>query len=242
MAPQIRNISEQGGSRSRVNIVMSACSEAKSVGLALQLGYFLVGNRICYGDSAIIGTIKNYVNLDVDTVWLTRNDRLSLLPDDIQWICGKCKVEERWAIDPCCASCISGQGGLGPKPIRHVAVNFMNWLNPDDEGSEMGTWETCERHDTKELLLIVGNVKVVEWETDISFVAPAQPPCETYIYMSKDLKVPDNPGLEILNQFRSKTWQELEEVMVRKAEEFKLQRAKERQEAFTCTCVHYLET
>lgn len=67
-APQIHVISPQGCSRSRINTVMNACVEAKEAGISLKLDYFLVGTEICYTGAEVIGTIKNYVNLDVDTI------------------------------------------------------------------------------------------------------------------------------------------------------------------------------
>jgi hypothetical protein len=147
---------------------MNACTEAKSVGLALKLEYFLVGTRIRYPGAEVFGTIKNYVNLDVDTIWLTQNSTYITFPEDIQWICGKCNVNDRCGSDPCCVGCLSARGEHGPEILRCVAIDFMKWLDPDDEDLDMGTWEVCQMHGVKELLLVVGNVGFLEWERDVT--------------------------------------------------------------------------
>lgn len=233
-APQIHVISKQGASRSRVNAVMNACTEAKGVGIALKLDYFLVGTRICYSGAEVIGTIKNYVNLDVDTIWLTQNDTFMLFPEDIQWICGKCNVNSRWDAQPCCVGCLSARGDHGPETLRCVAVDFMKWLDPGNDELPMGTLEVSQMHGIKEMLLVVGDVGIMERERDITFVAPSQWPWLTYLYMSRELKVPNNNGLQILESARSDTWHDLEKKMTLRAKEFKLQRAIDRQEAVDC--------
>ena len=70
---------------------MGSCSEAQSVCLALKLDYFLVSSQRFYGDDSIgRGWIKSYINLEVDTVWLTREDApIISLPEDVHFICGK---------------------------------------------------------------------------------------------------------------------------------------------------------
>ena len=139
MAPQIRILSDKYcSSRSRVNMVMDACTEAKEVGLALQLDYFLVGYQIPYQVNAVVGTIKNYVNLDVDTIWLTHGCVFSLLPDDVQLTCGKCHVNDRWGTEPCCIRCLSEHGGMGPESVRCMAIDFRKWTDPSDEEHSIG--------------------------------------------------------------------------------------------------------
>jgi hypothetical protein len=180
------------GSRSRVIIVMNACTETKSVGLALKLDYFLVGPQTSYPSPEVFSTIKNYVNLDVDTVSMTRDTEYMAFPEYIPWICGKCNVNDKCDADPCCVGCNSAAGDNAPGAVRCVAVDFMRWMGPDDEQLEMGTWEICQSHGVKEILLVVGNVGVVEWERDTSWVAPTQSPLLTHLYMTRELKVPEN--------------------------------------------------
>jgi hypothetical protein len=229
----VHNLSKHGGSRSNVNLVMNACTEAKEVGVALELDYFVVSYQIGYTGSEIFGTIKNYVNLDVDTIWLTQNDTSMLFPEDIQWICGKCRINGSRRSDPCYVGCLSALEGMAPNSVRRVAIDFTKWVDPEDDVDEMGTWHICQRHGIKELLLVVGRIGL-EWEKDISFVSPTQDPWLTYLYMTEDLKVAESKGCQILSGGRNRTWQELEATMVQKAEEFKVQRAKDREEAFSC--------
>jgi len=191
-APQVHNISEHGASRSKVNAVMNTCTEAKAVGLALKLDYFLVSTRVYYPGAEVLSTIKNYVSLDLDTIWLTHNNTFSLFPEDIQWICGKCHVNNSRGSKPCCVYCLSAGGDDGPKSVRRVAIDFMKWVDPSNDGDlEMGTWEVCQRYGVKELLLVVGNNGLV-WESDVSFVSPSQRPWLTYLYMTHELKLPEN--------------------------------------------------
>jgi len=238
-APQVHKISEHGASRSKVNTVMNACTEAKAVGLALKLDYFLVSTRECYSASTVLGTIKNYINLNLDTIWLTHSNTFSLLPWDIQWICGKCNVNEIWDSEPCCISCLSAEPEEGPKNIGRLVLDFMKWMDFDGENDpEMVTWEVCRRHGVKELLLVVGD-EGLELERDVSFVSPTLEPWLTYLNMTQELKIPLNDGLDLLYNAASRTWQDLEELMVEKAEIFKLERAKEREEAFACKQINF---
>jgi hypothetical protein len=212
---------------------MNACTEAKYVGLSLNLDYFLVGTQLCYPGAEVHGTIKNYVNLDVDTIWLTHNTFM-VFPEDIQWVCGRCNMIKRWGGDPCSIGCLSARGEYGPETLRCVAVDFMKWLDPGDDDLSMGTLELSQMHGIKEMLLVVGDVGIMERERDVTFVAPSQRPWLTYLYMARELNLPNNRGLEILESTHSQTWQQLEESLVRKAEDFKLQRAKDRQEVVDC--------
>jgi hypothetical protein len=84
-------MSREGASRSNISSVFNSCSKACEVGPSLQLDYFLCSYRVNYHDgTSAIGTIRNYINLDVDTIWLTKTTEAHLLPEDIQWVCGKC--------------------------------------------------------------------------------------------------------------------------------------------------------
>lgn len=121
-----------------------------------------------------------------------------IFPEDVQWICGKCNVNDRWRAQPCCDGCLSARGDHGPETLRCVAVDFMKWVDPgDDDLLPMGTLETSQMHGVKEMLLVVGDVENMERERDITFVAPSQRPWLTYLYMTRELKLP-NTGLQIL--------------------------------------------
>ena len=98
----------------------------------------------------------------------------------------------------------------------------------------MGTWRVCQTHGIEELLLVLGCTGL-EWEREVSFTSPTQNPSTTFIYMREELKLPDeNSGLRILGEDADRNWQEIEETMVQEAEDLKLQRAKDREQAFAC--------
>jgi hypothetical protein len=236
-APQIHIMSDRGASRSRVNTVMSACTEAKSVGLALKLDYFRVSTQTGHADSAVPEPIKCFVNRDVDTFWLIPSRGVLFFPNDIEWFCGECNLTfDRIGPEPC-NRCMSISGCTIPEGIQCLALDFMKWTEPDDDDLPIGTMELCQLHDVKELLLVVGDYAMVQNERDVALVAPSQRPWLTYLHLSRELKVPETRGLQILESAMS-TWQELEESLARQAEEIKVQRAKDRQEAVDCkyTC------
>jgi hypothetical protein len=102
---------------------MDSCSEARSVSLALKLDYFLVSSRRFYGDGSVgRGWIKSYINLEVDTFWLTREDApVVSLPEDVHFICGKCQPLERWGIQQDCEEgCLAIRGRLHNKPVSQL--------------------------------------------------------------------------------------------------------------------------
>lgn len=70
----------------------------------------------------------------------------------------------------------------------------------------------------------------MEDERDVVFVSPAERPFETYVFMNQTLGITMFLGLEILEDAIDDSWQSLEKRMVRKAKDFKLERAELRQE------------
>lgn len=111
-----------------------------------------------------------------------------------------------------------------------MAIDFTNWIDPDDDAHPMETWDTCQRHGVQELLLVVGNTKAMEDERDVIFVSPAERPFETYVFMNEALGIPMNAGLEILEAAIDDSWEGLAKRLLQKAEDSKLERAQERQE------------
>ncbi|PMD44940.1 hypothetical protein L207DRAFT_524378 [Hyaloscypha variabilis F] len=98
-APQIHVINGEETSRSKLNSGFNACSEARQVGQSLKLDYFLCSYRVNFFDgTAAIGTIRNYINADLDTLWLTKTKEVNVLPENIQWVCGKCSMFEEGTI------------------------------------------------------------------------------------------------------------------------------------------------
>jgi hypothetical protein len=113
-------------------------------------------------------------------------------------------------------------------------MDFNKWLDPDDEGAfGIANMELLELNCVKELLLVVGDVESFEDKRDITFVAPRQRPWLTYMYMTRTRGKQKNRGLEKLEAARG-TWKCLESQMVKQFQDFKDQRAKDRQECVDC--------
>lgn len=240
-APQIHVIAcGEKGSRANVNKVMNACTEAKSVGLALQLDYFCFHTYYNHTDPRYPGLVKYFVNADVDTFWILPIAEKVSFPDDIDWYCGKCD-QLFYIKDPRpCSRCESFSRFNMPQGIHSLALDFMIWHEPDICEPDIydlpkGTMELCMRYDVKELLLVVGYYAPVPSERDPALVAPCQSPPLTWLHLSQELDLPPTRDLQILESAKP-IWQDLEESLARQIEEIREQRAKDRQAAIDCKC------
>jgi hypothetical protein len=127
----------------------------------IQLDYFIYSKNTHYSGSEVRGRVKNYVNLDVDTIWLSQEDQALVLPEDIEWFCGACE-EGGWEHDiECRKGCLRG---CETDPIRCLAVNFPSWTNPGDDVFDMGSVELLVQHQVQELLLVVGKFEPLRLE------------------------------------------------------------------------------
>ncbi|KAN0113074.1 hypothetical protein V8E51_006025 [Hyaloscypha variabilis] len=229
-APQIHVINAEETSRSKLNSVFNACSEARQVGQSLKLDYFLCSYRVnCFDGTAAIGTIRNYINADLDTLWLTKTKEVNVLPENIQWVCGKCG----WRQDPnddtgrnCYSSparkeCTSS--GIYV-PFRCMAINFPAWRNPG-AGSmfEEGTIRTLLNHEVSEVLIVVGDFERCERMRDVSFVPPSQRP--------HHVKHAGREAKKWGSQAFKKKWSDMEEDIVNMMDDLKLARAEARKRA-----------
>src|ERR1700689_5141574 len=99
-APQIHILGWDMTSRSRINSILNTNREARSVVLELKLDYLLMSTEIhLHPPRKVPGTVKIYINLNVDTFWLidqTRTGGLSQFPEDMEWICGRCHANPRY--------------------------------------------------------------------------------------------------------------------------------------------------
>jgi hypothetical protein len=97
-APQLHILSDWDASRSELNSVFNSCSEAREVGQSLELDYFVWGNREELADgNRITGNIRNYVNLDIDTLWVTLADPYLDLPETLCWSAANATDFGTWA-------------------------------------------------------------------------------------------------------------------------------------------------
>jgi len=173
------------------------------------------------------GTVKIYINRDVDTFWLIDQSvtgGLYRFPEDMEWICGRCHTNPiHGIVKGCSYDCLSIDGNV-PTSLKQLAISKSSWLKPRDQNLTMGTMEILLNHKVKELLLIVGNPDPMERERDVKFVSPSQSPWYVKDAMPADAFGPHD------YQFFHTTWEILERDMVQSMEKFKEDRARERQE------------
>jgi hypothetical protein len=151
----------------------------------------------------LYGRHRNYINLDVDTIWFNGPSKLHLVPLEIQWICGKCKVGYNNE-DPCYAGCEEkclSRGGFTPKNLFRLAINYPSWVNPGNNLNSLGSLSVPLHNGVKELLVIVGNFEQYERQRDVTFVAPSVGPYYVKNAMTESEKQRDNA--------RSKTWTDI---------------------------------
>jgi hypothetical protein len=175
--------------------------------------------------------MKSYINLKVDTLWLTHKEALIISrPEDVHFVCGKCQHLERWEIrQDCEEGCLATRGDFGPSSVRRLAMDFNKWRDPDDEGDwGMARMELLVSYCVRELLLVVGDVENFEDKRDVIFVAPCQWPQSMHTYMTRTRGKQTNKTLKKFNA--GGTWKRLEAQMVQQFQDFKDQRAKDRQE------------
>jgi hypothetical protein len=89
-APQVHVLQSGRVSRSQICFIMNTCKEARAAATALQLDYFTLNSHVC--SAKIPGTIKNYVNLAIDTLWIAQlRSGFVAFPEEFEWKCGKCQ-------------------------------------------------------------------------------------------------------------------------------------------------------
>jgi len=105
---------------------MNACTEPKSVGLALQLDYF------CFG-TLPDPFVKSFVNVDVDNFWIVPHTELISFPPGVEWYCGNCNASfYRISPGPCsrCQSIPRSNIQSGQISLRHVTFRHPSIKMP----------------------------------------------------------------------------------------------------------------
>jgi hypothetical protein len=160
-------------SRSRVYSIINACKEARAAATSLRLhAYYRTDDAYYWGEPAL----KNYINLDVDTIWLFRQVGGSFLDsENIQWQCALCD-EDNSSYD-----CVDAQHKIrewsGPR-LAKLAINNPAWLSALNSNCTR-TVDKLNSFGALELLLVVGDFEAFEIDRDIMFIAPQQRPLET---------------------------------------------------------------
>ncbi|KAF4628990.1 hypothetical protein G7Y89_g9158 [Cudoniella acicularis] len=211
-------MNDSGASRSHITSISNSCKEARAAVVALGLDYYLLSPDQTNWYEKAIGTIKNYINVDLDTVWLTENGTSLSLPRDIQWICGKSHMvplvelhDEVWA-----GKCgLASLGGL--KGPRRLAINYPTWWGIDIYPNTMDLFRETGAQD---VLLIVGNFEPCQRSSNVVFVAPGR-----RLVLTRNT-FPRPESIEEWNARSSMTWSELERQTVKGMQDYKDARAK----------------
>lgn len=150
---------------------MKTCKEARTTATLLHLDYFVVNSDELF--PMIPGLIKIYVNLAIDTFWLTqRNWPHVSLPNEFEWHCGKCEHDVR------------GEDHMidddfdWPAVMRRLAVNIDNWRTATEQQPER-VLGILGIYNLEELLLVVGDSSYLQREKSVIFVTPADLPENT---------------------------------------------------------------
>jgi hypothetical protein len=181
-APQTHTISGELVTRSQVNLIMRVCGEARALGFKLRLPYYARWYAPEHPD-----WVKNYMNLDVDTLWMTESQ-------------GEIWPDAPWIFCPDCADTIFPESSISwrgrkcahsRRPKRRV-MNFDNWADPDEARRDIpgfagpvgiaGSAEILRiMSGLKELLLVVGDKDQIERaakDRTARFVKPSKAPSE----------------------------------------------------------------
>jgi hypothetical protein len=174
-------------------------------------------------------TIRNYVNLDIDTLWLASADPYFGLPDNVVWVCGKCHNFWRIELDgwkdmykSCGESCLSQKDYRTSWESKRLAINFRDWIKvgvlPDEPA---GSLRRLFHLKVDELLFVVGDFEPFARTRDVNFVAPSRPRASiSNAFLQHEKR--DRPGCVV-------TWPEMEEDLQGQMRDFKAQRAAERE-------------
>jgi hypothetical protein len=170
-APQLHIMRGEDISRSKVNYVMQACSEARSRGLKLEMPYYQVG-KACVRENILSDPYeflptspRFYMNLDVDTFWVGQQDRF--FPDCVRYLCSICghKIGDRSVWDPFYGL----QSKVLPKchhriSLKRLAIQHNMWTDfSDDEvhitmtGRQLDCLNLLRSMNPQELLIVVGS-------------------------------------------------------------------------------------
>lgn len=208
--PQIHILNEEMSTRSKINAVRDSCQEARREFDMLELDYFQHSlDESQYEHSAV----RCYVNLDLDTVWLSFAGAFICVPEEIPFHCGKCRGPMGTEVPGCHEYVFRGSF----RQIKRLAINHLSWLEPE-EFSDNGTMEILWRHKVEQLLIVVGDYIGLAKDRDVQFITPSQP-----LHHGMYGNGPILPG-------PNESWHEKEKDFVNEMEDFRTRRAAERKQ------------
>ncbi|CZR51726.1 uncharacterized protein PAC_01603 [Phialocephala subalpina] len=206
--PQIHIITDELVSRSKVNLVMQACTEARDVGLKLKLAFFQVGPMKFFNQN-----IRDYMNWEDDTIWIPDESFLSDRP--VAFYCSECppwpegdsQAGHLRQIPHFCHLEVHKTRRLGGR----LAINYDKWEDPslDEDGNWEGnsTESLWYYRSIRRLYIVVNNSEAIR-DRDIIFVEPAESPRRT-----------------LVRCLGCKDWEELAAKKVKTMEFFRTERA-----------------
>jgi hypothetical protein len=199
----------------------------------MKLDYFVD----CWYPRDIKKARKNYVNLDVDTVWMKSTIPFLEFPHRIHWICGKCqqwcRVEEfRGPYEDCGEGCLYNLNDGGAQRIRRLAIYYSSWVTAfedyevEEKDISEGNINCALNRKVDEILLVVWDPDHHARLRDVTFVEPSKCP---YLYK---IAVTTEHGRKRVGQ--NITWSMLEDDLARSLETLKIRREKERKDMIAC--------
>lgn len=142
----------------------NSCLEAQGAVRALKLDYFIYLELHSPTDSDVVGTVRKYVNFDIDTIWLT--SLIENISPGIQFICGRSRIRPQ--VGGYYLGCMYERRKekfqlhserLGkPDNLPRLAINFPSWVKPRQH--DMGSSRLVMASSIKELRLIVGDFRL----------------------------------------------------------------------------------
>ncbi|KAE8440820.1 hypothetical protein EG329_006552 [Mollisiaceae sp. DMI_Dod_QoI] len=206
--PQIHIMTDRLISRSKVNLLMQVCREARDEGLKLKLPFYHVGPP-----SFVHRGIRNYMNYDKDIIWVAHGN--TVRPEFIMFYCSQCLPwpwpdsfawQPRW---PKQVPRYCDLRGHNTHRVGGIAINYDEWKDPplDEDGEwhfrTINPWWCYGR--VRSLFIVVNHEEAIQ-DRDIVFVKPALSPYETL------------PGIS--PQHPERTWDALAEDKVNKMKRF----------------------
>lgn len=212
---------------------MQACREARVQGERLQLTYF---ERVDFDNSNLYvpfyTPVKNYMNLEVDTLWLAHPD---MFPLHLEIFAPG--IEEQ----------ILPNYEFREAPPHHrlkrLAIPFASWVDPDESKALVelvgitrnasGSAEVLRRlHGLQELLIVVGDeatIAAAMTQRNILFITPERRPVAALPQSFKFAEEkPDDLDLEIEKKAIWNSWDLMAERLEKILHHFKKRRTESR--------------
>lgn len=131
------------------------------------------------------GSIKNYLNPDVDILWLNIDNGSGYMFENIHVRCGRHQ--------PAVGDCNQHSVQERPSLVRQFAMNYYAWLENKKQWS-FELLQTLERLGVAQMFIVVGDTEHIGIETDTVFIRPQQSPAQT----SKAVSIPKGQKPHVL--------------------------------------------